>query len=211
MNTPGNLITGQGTSINPVIRQHRSSRLCCRLLSCSGLTISLIALRVRKWLLRRTFAAFSCLLLICCQALAQNQPTFTDLGDHTWDGSPFSLSCWFIADSPGTESRLFARGESAGNNPSLQVFSNGIRGIVGATNANEGAGGRNFGFGIYGQDGSLKPDELKELYEGDGGIKSFLEGKSNIINVQPVPMPQPVRYSLPTIDLSAIVSGSQGT
>lgn len=66
---------------------------------------------------------------------------FTDLGPTTWDSSPFTLVMQFTADTPGTESRLFARGGLSGNNPSLQIISDGIRGIVGNTAAAEGSGG----------------------------------------------------------------------
>ncbi|OVE77451.1 hypothetical protein BVX98_02850 [bacterium F11] len=74
---------------------------------------------------------------------------------------------------------------------------------------NAGAGGRNFGFGIYTKDGSLSSGELRSIFAADGGIGDYLSGKENELHLRPSSMPtkkssrkiDAFNYLLPEIDL----------
>jgi hypothetical protein len=66
-----------------------------------------------------------------------------DVGPNTWDNSPMSIVQWFLANNVATESRTFSRGTASGNNPSIQIFSSSIRGIMG--NGDDGGSGQVIG------------------------------------------------------------------
>ncbi len=71
---------------------------------------------------------------------------YVDAGNDTFGDSGFSVATWFMSDDVTNESRLYARGSNSGNNPTVQIITGGIRGIVGA--AAEGGGGQVVGSSV---------------------------------------------------------------
>ncbi len=62
---------------------------------------------------------------------------------------------------------------------------------------------RPFGLQIYTPDGgALTPAEFAALYDKPGGIESFIDGRSDTIHLNPVPMAQQIPYQLPDINFS---------
>jgi Concanavalin A-like lectin/glucanases superfamily len=62
---------------------------------------------------------------------------FIQTATNTWNNESITLSLWFNNVDVTQESRPYARGDGSGNNPSIQIYESGIRGIVGL----EGDGG----------------------------------------------------------------------